>query len=115
MGKKIKKALTGGIGKIKKLTEKLDPLGAGLLNPMVDPMADQYLGTDFTGAKKLAQEQADAANRLEQARQVTANVDLGQENVVQTEVAGTAQAQANSRRRRPGGGSSVASAVGIRV
>lgn len=119
MGKKIK----GFIGKIKKFTEKVDPLGAGTLNQFVDPMADQWLGTDMTGAKaeqkRLA---ADATARnealLAQLSQQSAasNVDLGFENTPDTEVGGTATSLAGDpKRRRRAGGGGVANSLGINV
>lgn len=119
MGKKVTKL----VGKIKKFTEKWDPLGAGTLNQFVDPMADQWLGTDFTGAKALeAQNAADATARNEALlaqlgqQQAASNVDLGFENTPDTQVGGTATSLSTSsntkKKKAPGG---VASSLGINV
>lgn len=113
MGKKIKKALGG----VKKLAEKLDPLGAGLLNPIADSMSDQYLGTDWSGNKAAAaQLQRDQLALQEAANNIqrNANVDLGLDNVTVAQVGGTADATstaANRRRTRAAG--NVASSLGI--
>lgn len=113
MGKKVKKV----VGKIKKFTEKWDPLGAGTLNQFVDPMADQWLGTDFTGAKA-TQAGIDAANtqREIQAQTFAQNmsVDLGSENVANVDLGGTADAAGTgNRRKKRQGGSSASSSLGI--
>lgn len=113
MGKKAK----GLVGKIKKFTEKVDPFGAGTLNQFVDPMADQFLGTDFTGAKA-AQGELDAANlaRENQAQTFAQNmgVDLGTDNVAQVELGGTADAAGTgSRRKKRGAGGNASSSLGI--
>lgn len=113
MGKKVKNL----IGKVKKLTERLDPLGAGTLNQFVDPMADQFLGTDFTGAKA-EQAQIDAANT---ARQIQAenfaqnmSVDLSSDNAAQVDLGATADAASTgTRRKRRQTGSSASSSLGI--
>lgn len=113
MGKKVK----GIVGKVKKFTEKWDPLGAGTLNQFVDPMADQWLGTDFTGAKA-TQAAIDASNtqREIQAQTFAQNmsVDLGTENVANVDLGGTADASStgNRRKKRPGA-SSASSSLGI--
>lgn len=113
MGKKVKKL----VGKVKSFTEKWDPLGAGTLNQFVDPMADQWLGTDFTGAKATqAGIDADNAAREQQAQTFAQNmsVDLGSENVANVDLGGTADAAStgNRRKKRPGG-SSASSSLGI--
>lgn len=119
IGKKVKKL----VGKIKKFTEKWDPLGAGTLNQFVDPLADQWLGTDFTGMKALeAQNAADATARNEallaqlSQQQAASNVDLGFENTPDTQVGGTATSLSTSsttkKKKAPGG---VASSLGINV
>jgi len=113
MGKKVK----GVVGKIKKFTEKWDPLGAGTLNQFVDPMADQWLGTDFTGVKA-EQAKLDASNlqRETQAQTFAQNmsVDLGSENVAQVDLGGTADAAGTgNRRKKRQGGSSASSSLGI--
>lgn len=113
MGKKVKKV----VGKVKKFTEKWDPLGAGTLNQFVDPMADQWLGTDFTGAKA-AQAEIDASNlqREIQAQTFAQNmsIDLGSENVAQVDLGGTADAAGTgNRRKKRQGGSSASSSLGI--
>lgn len=120
MGKSIKKL----VSKVKKFTEKVDPLGAGTLNKIVDPIADQYLGTDFTGAKaQAAEDAANAANRqdalLNQLRNqaASANVDLGLENTPVAEVGGTATSMSRKRRtgNAPRAGAGVAASLGINV
>lgn len=113
MGKKVKKL----VGKVKKFTEKWDPLGAGTLNQFVDPMADQWMGTDFTGAKA-AQSELDASNlaRETQAQTFAQNmsIDLGSENVAQVDLGGTADAAGTgNRRKKRQGGSSASSSLGI--
>ena len=112
MGKKIKKV----IGKVKKFTEKWDPLGAGLLNPMADGLSDQFLGTDWSGAKQ-AQKDLDMANtaREEQAQTFAQNmsVDLGSENVADVDLGGTADASTGNRRKKRPGTQSAASSLGI--
>lgn len=113
MGKKVKKI----VGKVKKFTEKWDPLGAGTLNQFVDPLADQFLGTDFTGAKA-TQAAIDASNtqREIQAQTFAQNmsVDLGTDNVANVDLGGTADALStgNRRKKRPGA-SSASSSLGI--
>lgn len=113
MGKKVKKL----VGKVKKFTEKWDPLGAGTLNQFVDPMADQWLGTDFTGAKATqAGIDADNAAREQQAQTFAQNmsVDLGSENVANVDLGGTADAASTgNRRKKRQGGSSASSSLGI--
>ena len=105
------------VGKIKKFTEKWDPLGAGTLNQFVDPMADQWLGTDFTGAKATqAGIDADNAAREQQAQTFAQNmsVDLGSENVANVDLGGTADASGSStRRKKRAAGSSASSSLGI--
>lgn len=105
------------VGKIKKFTEKWDPLGAGTLNQFVDPMADQWLGTDFTGAKATqAGIDADNAAREQQAQTFAQNmsVDLGSENVANVDLGGTADASGTStRRKKRASGSSASSSLGI--
>lgn len=61
--------------------------------------------TDMSGLEKALQAQA-----------TNANVDLGLDNVVDTEVGGTASSMAGStRRRRNAGPGGVASSLGVRV
>lgn len=112
MGKKVKKI----VGKVKKFTEKWDPLGAGTLNQFVDPLADQFLGTDFTGAKA-TQAAIDASNtqREIQAQTFAQNmsVDLGSENVANVDLGGTADASTGNRRKKRPGASSASSSLGL--
>lgn len=115
MGKKVKKL----VDKAKKFTEKWDPLGAGTLNQFVDPMADQWLGTDYTGMKA-AQKELDAQNvaRETQAQTFAQNmsVDLGTANVAQVDLGGTADAAAGTgNRRKRRAGASASSSLGINV
>jgi hypothetical protein len=120
MAKKVTKIIT----KIKKFTEKADPLGAGLLNPIVDPMADQWLGTDMTGAKaeakaaaeKAAAEQAAMMQSLvdQSKRANDANVDLSLDNVPIVETGGTASGlAAGSTVRKRKSGQSLSASLGI--
>jgi hypothetical protein len=115
MGKKVKKI----IGKAKKFTEKWDPLGAGVLNEYADGLSDQFLGTDYSGAKQ-AQKDLDLANasREEQAQTFAQNmgVNLGTDNVAQVELGGTADmASTGNRRKKRAGTQSASSSLGINV
>lgn len=123
------------IGKVKKITEKFDPLGAGVLNEYADGLSDQFLGTDWSGAKadekaaKAAAEKAqqdllknlrdtmDANAQQLQNSNSNANVDLALENVPDTEIGGTATALStgakDNRRKKPTGG--VASSLGLNL
>lgn len=105
MGKKAVK----GIGKVKGWTEKLDPLGAGLLNPMVDPIADQYLATDFTGAKKAAADASAERARMDAELEVAANTDLTNTNVADVRTGESVE----SLRKRPAASRKVSSSLGI--
>lgn len=114
MGKKVQKV----VGKVKKFTEKWDPLGAGLLNPYVDGLSDQFLGTDWSGAKAEAKMAAQQQNDLLAAMNTqaqNANVDLSMNNIPDTEVGGTANAMAsaNTNKRKKAGVGGVASSLGI--
>lgn len=114
MGKKLNKL----VNPIKKFTEKWDPFGAGVLNPIADNLADQYAGTDFSGVKA-----ADAAFKRDQAslqaaaNNLTANAaaDLGVNNVTDVQVAGTATAAGTARRQRRNTAGGVANSLGINV
>jgi hypothetical protein len=119
MAKKVKKV----VGKIKKFTEKVDPLGAGLLNSTIgDPLSDQFLGTDYSGAKKAAsdaealaqQQQRDLLAAMNNTA-ANANVDLSLSNIPDTEVGGTATglATANDNKRKKQGPGGVAASLGI--
>jgi hypothetical protein len=127
MGKKVKKL----INKAKKITEKFDPLGAGVLNPYVDGLSDQFLGTDWSGAKaaqseaqrqqqqlleNLRQTMDDNAQQLQSSNR-NANVDLAIENVPDTEIGGTANSLStgakDGKKKKPVGG--VASSLGLNV
>lgn len=125
MGKKIFKKVGKLIGKI----EQFDPFASSINSVLgVDSsieagqnIADQYLGTDLSGAKAEARQLArDAQSRqealLEQLKNqaASANVDLGLDNTVQVEVGGSAAAQAgNTTRRKRTGPGGVASSLGI--
>lgn len=114
MGKKVTKL----IKPIKKFTEKWDPLGAGLLNPIADNLSDQWLGTDWSGAKAADEAfKRDQASLQQAANNLAANsgVDLGLSNVTDVQVGGTATENSTSRRRRGGGSGGVASSLGINV
>lgn len=115
MGKKI--------GKIfKKVLKVSDTIGL-LPEGTTEGLVDQYVGTDLSGKKKqAAQDAADATARNEALlamlgnQAAAANVDLGLENTPDTQVGGTANAMAStaSKRKRnaPGG---VAASLGINV
>jgi hypothetical protein len=113
VGKKAK----GIIGKVKKFTEKWDPLGAGTLNQFADPLSDQWFGTDFQGFKADARQlEADNLARENQAQTFAQNmgVDLGSDNVATVEVGGTADAASTgNRRKRRAGTASASSSLGI--
>lgn len=119
MGKSIKKI----VGKVMKFTEKWDPLGAGILNEFGKPLADQWIGTDFTGDKaEAAKNAADATARNEALlaqlsdQQAASNVDLGFENTPDTVVGGTANSLTTStgtKKKKAAGG--VASSLGINL
>lgn len=114
MGKKVKKF----VDKAKKFTEKWDPLGAGTLNQFVDPLADQWIGTDYTGAKAAARD-IEAQNMAREAQAQTfaqnMSVDLGTENVAQVDLGGTADAAGTGNRRKRRTGPSASSSLGINV
>ena len=119
MGKQVKKI----VGKLMKFTEKWDPLGAGTLNQFANPLADQWLGTDFTGEKALAAKNAADATARNEAllemlgqQQAASNVDLGFENTPDTQVGGTASGfAAGDKKRRKSGIGGVASSLGLNV
>lgn len=120
MAKKAKKL----INKVKKFTEKVDPLGAGLLNPYADGLSDQFLGTDNSGAKAAAREAERQANERQQSLLAAmnntaqnANVDLSLDNIPDTEVGGTATGLANAQtnKRKKAGPGGVAASLGINV
>jgi hypothetical protein len=120
MGKKVKKL----VNKVKKFTEKMDPLGAGLLNPYADGLSDQFLGTDNSGAKAAAREAERQANERQQSLLAAmnntaqnANVDLSLDNIPDTEIGGTATGLANAQtnKRKKAGPGGVAASLGINV
>ena len=79
-------------------------------------MADQWLGTDFTGAKATqAGIDADNAAREQQAQTFAQNmsVDLGSENVANVDIGGTADASTGNRRKKRPGTQSASSSLGI--
>lgn len=106
-----------------------------MLNEYADGLSDQFLGTDWSGAKADAknaeaeaqrkqQELLDNLNKTAQANNMqlqtnnnNANVDLSLENVPDTEVGGTANALATSakdtKKKKPVGG--VASSLGLNI
>ncbi|QHJ82567.1 MAG: hypothetical protein [Bacteriophage sp.] len=118
MAKKAKKL----INKVKKFTEKVDPFGAGLLNPYADGLSDQFLGTDNSGIKaatKAAEAEANARQESLMAAMnntaQNANVDLSLANIPDTEIGGTATglASSNTNKRKKQGPGGVAASLGI--
>ena len=111
MGKKVFKK-GGLLGKIRGV---LDPLK--ITQTFVDPMVDQFTGTDLTGAKAEASDIADQNTQREVQAQTFAqnmSVDLGTENVANVDVGGTADAASTgNRRKKRQGGSSASSSLGI--
>lgn len=83
---------------------------------MADGLSDQFLGTDWSGAKQ-AQKDLDMANtaREEQAQTFAQNmsVDLGSENVANVDIGGTADASTGNRRKKRSGTQSASSSLGI--
>lgn len=111
MGKKVFKK-GGLLGKIRGV---LDPLK--ITQTFVDPMVDQFTGTDLTGAKAEAKDIADQNTQREVQAQTFAqnmSVDLGTENVANVDIGGTADAASTgNRRKKRQGGSSASSSLGI--
>ncbi|QJD54804.1 putative structural protein [Pseudomonas phage MR6] len=118
MGKKIKKVLNP--------VAKVFTLGATDLNGegWGTGIVDSVAGTDYNGLKAAAKKAQDTADKQQRdlidsmnasaAANANANVDLALENVPDTQIGGTATAQASStsKRKRQGAGG-VAASLGI--
>ena len=117
MGKKVKNVFKSAV--------KVASLGAidgssggwlggtkGLLN-VASLGATDAVGNVFN--PKIPTTDMSGLERALQAQATNANVDLGLDNVVNTEVGGTAGSMASTRRRRSGGAGGVASSLGVRV
>lgn len=122
MGKKVKKVVKG-VGKIATLgaidgskggwlggtkgVTNIFSLGTVGEGPVTNPLVPKPANVDMSGTEAALAAQAAAARN--------ANIDLGLDNVVDTEVGGTAATMANTRRRRSGAAGGVASSLGVRV
>ena len=109
MGKAVK-SVTKGVSKaVKGVVGGVSKAVGGLAGDILSPLtgADAIAKADKE-AQRIAQEQAILAQNL--------SADLGIDNVAQIEAGGTAATLAERRRRgRSGGGSSVASSIGLNV
>lgn len=106
---KVVKSITKGVSKaVEGVVGGASKAVGGLAGDILSPLtgADAIAKADKE-AQRIAREQAILAQNL--------SADLGIDNTAQVKAGGTADVLAERRRRRPAGGSSVASSIGLNV